>query len=188
MFNLIQGFDTYIFNAVWPLSQAFSFIKVLVVFFGNYLAYLTVVIFLIQLVRLRDRLKIIKTSIFILLAEIINRGLVTETIRFFFYRQRPFEYFHLTPLFDHVVEASFPSGHAVFFFTLAFCLWFSKEKKAFSYFLMATLISLGRVMAGVHWFSDIAFGAIIAFGGTLLVNYFLNPELFKKIAKPVLKP
>jgi undecaprenyl-diphosphatase len=62
---------------------------------------------------------------------------------------------------------AFPSGHATFFFTLAFIIYFHHKKSGIIFILLAGLISLARVASGVHFPIDIlggfALGALIAY-------------------------
>jgi undecaprenyl-diphosphatase len=89
-------------------------------------------------------------------------------------RERPFianpEFFHLPLQVDPV---SFPSGHTLIAFAIAFSLWHSGIRKVGKWLIMlAALIAIGRVAAGVHYPTDIIGGIIIA----LLCSYYLHRE------------
>jgi undecaprenyl-diphosphatase len=91
-------------------------------------------------------------------------------------------------LMDGKLEASFPSSHTV----LAICVcasaiymnkFYIKDKSKLklintSILVLMTLIVVGRLVSGVHWFSDILGGIIIS--GTLLSYYFTLNKLFIK--------
>ena len=64
---------------------------------------------------------------------------------------------------------SFPSGHSTFFFALAATVYFYNKKWGWWFFLAAIIINISRVIAGVHYPSDILGGAIIG----ILVAYFV---------------
>ena len=91
-------------------------------------------------------------------------------------------------LMDGKLEASFPSSHTV----LAICVcasaiymnkFYIKDKSKLKLInsvivVLMTLIVVGRLVSGVHWFSDILGGIIIS--GTLLSYYFTLNKLFIK--------
>lgn len=56
---------------------------------------------------------------------------------------------------------SFPSGHAIFLFSLATSVWFENKKAGAILFGIAALVGVGRVAAGVHWPTDIIGGAAL---------------------------
>jgi undecaprenyl-diphosphatase len=82
-------------------------------------------------------------------------------------RERPFEELHEKPLIAPFVRtASFPSAHATFAFSMAaICTFFFPS--ILPYMLgAAVVVALGRVAAGLHFFSDIVVGALVGFGVT----------------------
>lgn len=82
-------------------------------------------------------------------------------------RERPFEELHQTPLIAPFVRtASFPSAHATFAFSMV-ALSFLFAPALLPYILGAAIVvALGRVAAGLHFFSDIVVGALVGFGVT----------------------
>ncbi|MBI4440732.1 phosphatase PAP2 family protein [Candidatus Woesearchaeota archaeon] len=83
-------------------------------------------------------------------------------IKIMIVRQRPFEVLAFTPL-AAATGSSFPSGHAgVVFAMLPFYLnWY--------WFTFALLVALSRVYLGVHYLSDVIFGALIGYGIGLII-------------------
>ena len=67
---------------------------------------------------------------------------------------------------------AFPSGHATFFSALAVAIFFLNKKAGYLFMFLAFLISLARIIAGVHFPVDIlggfALGGVVAF----FVKYF----------------
>lgn len=83
-------------------------------------------------------------------------------IQEFVARDRPYDILLIDPLFT-VSAFSFPSGHAAFLFALAGAVyWFRKRFGALLIFL-AFIVSIARIVAGVHYPSDIVGGAILGF-------------------------
>lgn len=75
---------------------------------------------------------------------------------------RPFVTFsQVHPLVVESPYTSFPSGHATVFFAIAMAVYMYHKKSGYFFFFCAFLISLSRVMAGVHYPVDIIAGAAI---------------------------
>ncbi|USN94550.1 MAG: phosphatase PAP2 family protein [Candidatus Nomurabacteria bacterium] len=86
-----------------------------------------------------------------------------------FLRERPFvQNQNIEPIIDKIGSGSFPSGHAVFFFAMAFMMSKFYPKYSRFYFVLAILISLFRVVSGVHFVSDVVIGSI---WGILIAKY-----------------
>ncbi|MBI1960977.1 MAG: phosphatase PAP2 family protein [Candidatus Liptonbacteria bacterium] len=123
------------------------------------------------------------------IALILSRGIMTEIIRFFYHRQRPFEMMpDVTALIAHNGGNAFPSGHATFFFALAAAVFFySRRVKGDAYrithdawsiwlFGFAAFIGIARVAVGVHWPSDILAGAAIG----IISAWVANALIYRK--------
>lgn len=105
-----------------------------------------------------------------LVAGAISRlGFVT-LIRFFYHRPRPYIALHLTPLFADT-SWSFPSGHASFMFAIATIVFIKNRRLGAVMYVLSILTGWGRVMAHVHWTSDIVGGAVLGILVGLGVDY-----------------
>jgi undecaprenyl-diphosphatase len=91
----------------------------------------------------------------------------------FFYDTRPFVAGHFTPYFSHGADNGFPSDHTLLASFFMFLGWRYSRKFGISLFVLAILIGLSRVQAGVHHLVDIigsfAFSAL-GFGLALLIT------------------
>lgn len=97
---------------------------------------------------------------YVLISAVLARG-ITEIIRFFYHKPRPFEVIGgIDKLFSNYSPA-FPSGHATFFFALATAVFLYHRKLGMIFFAIALINSLARVASGVHWPSDIFAGAAV---------------------------
>ena len=109
-----------------------------------------------------------------LAASLISRFVFTEIIRYFYNRPRPFEILsNIYQLLEHSPGGSFPSGHAAFFFALAAGVFIYYRKWGILFYLFALAMGISRVIAGIHWPSDILGGAVIGIVSAYLVNYFV---------------
>jgi undecaprenyl-diphosphatase len=103
-----------------------------------------------------------------------------------YYRPRPFASFSEINAVIGVSEfsKSFPSDHAVISFALAASIFLVNRRWGAVFLVMAGLIAFGRVFAGVHYPSDILFGALFggmaAVGGHKLVHIFLGTKHLKE--------
>lgn len=77
--------------------------------------------------------------------------------------------------------SSFPSDHAILFFSLSTCIFLiSKKAGVFAYIYTLLVICFPRVYFGYHYPSDIVGGAIIGVALTLLMS-------INKISKPLIQ-
>lgn len=131
------------------------------IFFSDYFEYALVLIFILA-VFLYYRLNRDGAQIFLIsgASVVLSRLVITEIIRFLYCRPRPFTVHAVTQLVAEN-QCSFPSGHAAFFFALAMAVYFFNKKWGFWFFAAATVITISRIIVGVHYPSDILGGAII---------------------------
>ena len=69
---------------------------------------------------------------------------------------------------------SFPSGHAALAFAIASSIAIQFPKWGILAFTIATLLSLCRLFLGLHYFTDILGGALLALALTFSLNYIGN--------------
>ncbi len=68
--------------------------------------------------------------------------------------------------------ASFPSGHATFFFAIATAIALYYPRISIPFFVSAFLISLARIIGGAHWPTDIIAGALIGIAVPYALHIF----------------
>ena len=142
-------------------------IENLIVFLGEYLGHILLAGILVFWWENRKKYPRFLWESF--LAAVLSRGIVTELIRFFWERPRPFVEQNITPLIEHAASASFPSGHAAFFFALGTVLFFYNKTAGVFILLGAAVLSGARVFAFLHWPSDIVGGTVIGIASAFLV-------------------
>ena len=164
----------YFLNNFAGKSQIFD---TLIVFLASYLQYFLVAVFLALLYMStyskRDKIYVFWTTT---ISIIIARLGVTEIIRFFYHRPRPFVTLEVNKLlssgwFYSDTEWSFPSGHSAFFFAMATALYLYNKKWGIGFFIAAIVMNISRIVAGVHYPSDIAGGAVVGMAVAYLVFY-----------------
>ncbi len=166
-----MSFETSLFQIIHTLQGMSGILDVLFVFLAKYLPYIVCVgVFVFVALHKNVREKFYM-SFFIVLSLIFSRGIFTEVIRYFYAKPRPFEFFGFSPLLSETGH-SFPSGHAAFFFALAFALWIFDKKWGKWIFIFAIVNGFTRVVAGVHWPTDILGGLVIG-GVSVYFTYLL---------------
>lgn len=92
-------------------------------------------------------------------------------LKFIFALPRPYESFAIDPLSFPGSFDSFPSGHAAFYMALALSIYRYHKKAGWVFIALAMLLSVSRIIMGVHYPLDIVAGWF-----TALVIYELVKE------------
>lgn len=87
---------------------------------------------------------------------------------------RPFVVDGATPMFAHLPDNGFPSGHTFFSGILAVILYRFNKKLGISFFALSVLIGLARVLAHVHHVIDVIGSLIIVIITGFIVNFIVS--------------
>ena len=170
----------YFFNNLAEQSRTFD---ALVIFLAGYFQYFLIAIFLLLLFfsgySKPEKLRLFLVTI---ISITIARLGVVELIRFFYHRPRPFIAHQVRQLLSEN-DWSFPSGHSAFFFAMAMAIYFYNKKWGIGFFLAAIVMNISRIIAGVHYPTDIIGGAVIGMAVAYIVFYFAEKARPKEIIK-----
>ena len=72
-----------------------------------------------------------------------------------YFHARPFIVTGIAPLFAHAADNSFPSDHTLLTAAIASGLWGISKRISLVAWLIAVLVGVARVIAGIHWPIDI---------------------------------
>jgi undecaprenyl-diphosphatase len=124
-----------------------------------------------------------RASIFLfpLLAALVSRFIFAEAIYLFWKRKRPATFSETKVLIPVPSNPSFPSAHASFFFAAAFTLFYRDVYLAIIFLIIALIVSLARVAAGIHWFGDIVAGFVNGLISALVTYYFIIPWILHNL-------
>lgn len=168
-----MNIDYQIFQFLHRLAGIHFLLDWIIVFCAKYLIFVMGFIFiLILIVYKKGREKfhlffIINTfGIGILLI------LVSHLIGMISFRLRPFVTYDFIPLvYVAANEKAFPSDHATVAFFVAFLLLFYRRNLGILFIVLASLVSVARIVAGVHYPVDIVGGMVLGLLGALFIRW-----------------
>lgn len=98
---------------------------------------------------------------------------VNRVVEWAYFRPRPFVAGEFAPRIDvSAIDGSFPSDHAAVVWALAAAVFAWNKKIGAAFAAAAFLISIGRVLAGVHYVLDIVVGALVGVGAGFLISWY----------------
>lgn len=175
--------NNQIFSFFYDLSHQSAFLDNIIIFFADTFPYIVVMLaglFLLfhhEIAQAEDPFRVFwekKREILKVFGASFLAYFISEILKFLFHTPRPFVALaDVSSLFTQGGYA-FPSGHATFFSTLAFSIFFMHKKAGYVFMAFALLIGLARITAGVHFPVDILGGFVM--GGLVahLVAYFVK--------------
>ncbi|MCI5050877.1 MAG: phosphatase PAP2 family protein [Candidatus Pacebacteria bacterium] len=115
----------------------------------------------------------LKEGIFIISA-VLLAWFIAYLMKIGFAMPRPYLRFptEVLPLFPYGGFDSFPSGHATLFAALATGIFVNHKKIGIIFGICAVLISLTRVISGVHFPIDILVGWILGISSVLFMRHY----------------
>ena len=150
-----------------------------VVFLAQYFPYLIVLAFVMWACFKKSTWK---ENIYLMLmgiaAGLVARFVVGEGIRIFYHRPRPFLTHDVIKLISET-SWSFPSGHTLFFFALSTSVYLYNKKWGWAFFVASLIMAFARVVAGVHYPTDILGGIILGVGVGVGIHYLVG-WIYKK--------
>lgn len=151
--------DLYLFQQINQFAGKWVCLDSVAVFFARYFEYF--LIFCLLLFLISRFKKYWKMVIWAFVSAVFARFVIVDFIRFLWYRPRPFIENKVNLLLDYPDKASFPSGHAAFYFGLSTIIYLHNKKLGLFFYGASFLICLARVFVGIHWPLDILAGALI---------------------------
>jgi len=172
--NSLRNLDHLIFNYLYHFFGQSHFRDQILIFLAIYLIYaLPVVLIMMWFWSIEIRKAALRVTFSGLLAWLVFCNLIGH----FYFRERPFvAQANIKEFVFHRPDYSFPSDHAAFLFALIFSFWFLGYRKiAGSIFILAIIISLARIIIGIHYPTDIVFGIVIGLFSAVLIWLFRKP-------------
>lgn len=176
--------NQYIFNFLHSLANRSDELDLFIVFIARYFQYFVLffvlyfLVFHIDLgVKSKNKLNQKLKEVTLVFSSGIISLIFVNFLKIFFSAPRPFDLGinDFSPLFIYSDFGSFPSGHAMFFSALAMSLYLIHPKVGRILFAVAVLISLSRVISGVHFPVDIFWGFVLG----ILTTYLFFRYIYK---------
>jgi undecaprenyl-diphosphatase len=119
---------------------------------------------------------------------------INQLISHIWDRARPYDAHHaIVPLLTRSADPSFPSDHATAAFSIAFGIFFVARRAGWLFLAAATLIAVSRVLAGMHYPTDVAASFVVSItSGYLVARFAMKPillpliGLLSRVTDPVL--
>lgn len=163
-----------LFRMFNDLGKEVMFLNPIMIFFAKYMKYFLLFgIIMYWFTRKRENRIMIISSIFaFVVAEVF--GAIAGAIHS---NHQPFaELSNVNQLIGHAIDNSFPSDHAIEFFSICITFLLFKKNLRYVWLAIAILVSISRVWVGVHYPADILVGAILGIIGAALC-YWIIPQL-----------
>ena len=165
-----MNLDFFLFQQINSFSGKWLWLDTLSIYFAEHFEH--VLWFVLFLFLLKNFKKYWPMIIQAFGAAILAKLVIVNFIRWLWPRPRPFVENNVNLLLSHKA-ASFPSGHAAFYFAISAVVYRYNKKAGIGFFLASFLISISRVFCGIHWLSDILAGAVIGIlSGWLIILFF----------------
>jgi undecaprenyl-diphosphatase len=181
----MSSFNLALFNAIYNFGHRNIFFQVVAIFFAQYLAYLLVAAFLVLVLLQKETRGKIHLFCEGALAIILARGIIAESIKFFYNHPRPFDILGFTPLISES-GSSFPSGHMAWFFAVALVVYYANRKWGIWFFVLSFLMGIARIYVGVHWPLDILGGILVGLLSALFVHWILRASRKELSSRPLM--
>ncbi len=171
--------NNQIFYFFYNFSHQSAFFDKLVIFTAVYLPYIVIVLaglFLIfhhEIFKVQNPFKeFIKKwkEICLVFFSGVLAWFISKILKIIIHTPRPFDALQNVHSLFSETGASFPSGHATFFSALAIAIFLSHKKAGYVFMFFALIISLARIIGGVHFPLDILGGFILG----SLIAFFLK--------------
>ncbi len=157
----MASLDSALFFIIYSLAGHFVWSDFLIIFFGEYLIYIVLLIFVYfgyLAYKKRKNVALLRPYIGALLASGVAYGIV-QMVRLFYHHLRPFAAYGIPHLLTDNAY-SFPSAHTTVLFALTTATYFFNKKLAKFIFIAGCIVGLARIAGGVHYPSDILGGMI----------------------------
>lgn len=169
---ILEKFNLVGFRLINDLAGHNVWLDRFMIFAADKLGYIIILVVLLLAWKNSDRIKVLALTIG---SAILARVVFVELIRYLFYNPRPYLVLEkVNILMNHETSSSFPSGHATFFFALAFGVHLIDRRWGRIYLTLAALISLARIFVSIHWPLDILAGAGLGIITAMLLNWIFN--------------
>lgn len=127
----------------------------LIIITAKYFIVIPVLVLLYLLFTARNDKKLLTKAVFVVIAGGIISYVLAKAGSHLIDSPRPFAVGHFKPLIDHAADNGFPSDHTLLAASLAWSIRVLSKRYSYAMLVVALLIGLSRMAAGVHHSWDI---------------------------------
>lgn len=154
--------------------------KTLIVLLGSYLHYVIVLSSLLFLALSSGKKR--KQILLFALITLPLAFILSKIAGMLYFNPRPFVAGNFTPLIPHDPTNGFPSGHTLWSSGIAMVVYFFNKKLGAFFLLLALIVGLARIAAGIHSPLDVAGSFVISIATAFFVHRFIMPKLLRETA------
>ncbi len=141
----------------------------LIIFGAKYLIAVPIVVLLAYI--LFSRGKKLRQLLWLSVVSLPVAFVIAKLTGMLYYDPLPFVIGNFKPLIEHVANNGFPSDHTLLAATIAAILLYVNARTGIFLWIVALLIGISRIAAGVHHFVDILGSVVIALLVVVLCQY-----------------
>jgi undecaprenyl-diphosphatase len=177
----VMNVDVAVYHWLQSFSGRTPYFDEFILFCASYLPFIAaagaISYLLIQDIQGKRKIIILLDA---LIAVLVGRFVFTALLRLLINRARPYTLAGAHSLFQ-TIGSSFPSAHATILFAGGTVLFMYNKRAGIIFNIIAGIICVARVVAGVHYPSDILVGAFVGSLSGILTVHYATPFLAKQI-------
>jgi len=150
-----------------------AFMDTFIIFGAKYLYLVAIAIAVLYFLSSRRKKGIVLFGII----DLVLTYIVAKVLNHFIINPRPFVSEHVIPLIPHAPDNGFPSDHVLLVSAIAGVLFCYNRKAGVAVYVLAILIGISRVLAGIHHWVDVIGSLVIAIAVTVVVYLFTRKRL-----------
>lgn len=151
--------NNIIFYFFYSFAHQSKFLDGLIIFCAVYLPYIVTISALIFIILYHKSLK----EVVLVFLSGVSAWVVSSLLKILIHTGRPFAVISSVHNIFPESGYAFPSGHATFFASIAFAIFFKHKVVGSLFLIFAFIIGIARIASGVHFPIDILVGYLLGF-------------------------